>query len=276
MATKEYPPLVMPDNITRTQVTIHSEGFKLDGDLYRPKDLGGDRKAPAVVLSHGWGGSKTTPERYAAKFASAGMVALTFSYAGWFGSEGPARDFLDPMLQLANYRSALDWIEGEPNVDVNRIGAWGTSFGGGIVIYTAAHDDRIKAIFTQVGALAPFGPARAREKAKARATEVARGKDPVGVDTLAPLAGSYHLGRFSTYRPVDFVDRVKVPTSLIDAGNEELFDIKEHSGRAYDVLKRAGVPTEYEIVPGIDHYGIYFEGFDRGSEAALAWFKKYL
>lgn len=47
----------------------------------------GDRVVHALVLAHGWGGSKLTAERYAALFASSGMIALTFTQPTWFDSD---------------------------------------------------------------------------------------------------------------------------------------------------------------------------------------------
>lgn len=62
----EYPVLVMPETVERTTVKIWSNGVALDAYLYRPKGLAEEQRLPAVVLSHGWGGSKSTGERYAA------------------------------------------------------------------------------------------------------------------------------------------------------------------------------------------------------------------
>ena len=83
----------MPSTVERTTVTIWSNGVALDGDIYRPRKLDAGRRAAAVVLSHGWGGDKSTGERYAAKFAAAGMVSLCFSHSGWgcVGQPGAAR-----------------------------------------------------------------------------------------------------------------------------------------------------------------------------------------
>jgi uncharacterized protein len=64
---------------------------------------------------------------------------------------------------------------------------------------------------------------------------------------------------------------------MIDAGNEELFDVRENSGKAFEILKsQENIPLSYKVVEGIDHYGIYFSGFEEGSEAALDWFTRYL
>ena len=53
----EYPALVMPETVERKTVKIWSNGVALDADLYRLKGLAEEQRVPAVVLSHGWGGS---------------------------------------------------------------------------------------------------------------------------------------------------------------------------------------------------------------------------
>ncbi|MGJ7512533.1 alpha/beta hydrolase [Variovorax sp. GT1P44] len=298
----EYPALVMPETVERTTVTIWSNGVPLDADLYRPKGIAGDRRIPAVVLSHGWGGSKSTGERHAAKFAAAGMMSLCFSYSGWSfsgsqvvlageapaldeGNEGFARvrvirEVIDPVEWLQNYRSAVDFIEGEPHVDTDRIGAWGTSFGGGIALHHAANDPRIKVLAVQVASLASVlkGPLAAH--ARQRAIDMARGtiaSVPQGIDAYPPLAGTPHLARFLQYNAIEEVRKLRVPTLILDAGNEDLFDIRHNGGKAHEILKQtATAPVDYRIIDGIDHYGIYFDGYDESSDAALAWFDRYL
>jgi acetyl esterase/lipase len=299
----QYPPLVMPATVERMHVTIWSDGVALDGDLYRPKDFDQRQHAPAVVLCHGWGGTKLSAERYAAQFAAAGIVSLCFSHSGWGASgsrvvlagESPAldenneavapvrfiRELVDPVEWRQNFRAAIDYIEGEPGVDPQRIGAWGTSYGGGIAMHTAATDARVKALAVQVAYLSGVqGPMLAR--CKQRAIDIARGTIaavPQGIDTAfyPRLAGTPHLARFLQHDTIAEVHKLQVPTLMLDAGDEELFDIRESSGKAYAMLQAQGrVPVRYEVIPGIDHYGIYFDGFAQGSAAALDWFATHL
>jgi dienelactone hydrolase len=299
----QYPQLVMPPTVERTNVMIWSNGVALDGDLYRPSGLGAGQGAAAVVLSHGWGGDKSTGERYAAKFAAAGIVSLCFSHSGW-GASGSRvllvgdrpeldekneavakvrfiRELVDPVEWRQNFRAAIDYVEGEPGVGPGRIGAWGTSYGGGIAMHSAANDERIKALAVQVAFLAGVkGPMAAH--CKQRAIDIARGKIapiPQGIDgDIYPrLAGTPHLARFLQHNTIDEVGKLRVPTLMLDAGNEDLFDIRDHSGKAYEALKtQTRVPVRYKVIDGIDHYGIYFKGFDEGSEAALDWFATHL
>ena len=300
MAEKTYPALVMPDDVDRTAVTVWANGIALDADVYRPATITGGSELPAVVLCHGWGGSKLTAERYAALFASAGMITLTFTQPSWFGSGSPLqqvgdlaerfeenegvarvrviRELVDPFVWTAGVRAALDYIEGEPSVDTDRIGLWATSFGGGIAVQQAAHDRRVKALVVQVAAIAPLaGPVR--DLARQRAIDTARGNAPAvpqGVDAWPGMVGTPFLAHLVHYDPMSQVDRLRMPTLIIDAGDEELFPTVDNGQAASEILRDNGTVVEYQVIPGIDHYGIYFDGYEPGSRAALAWWGEHL
>jgi dienelactone hydrolase len=277
-ARPEYPALVLPATVTRAPVTIWSNGVALDGDLYRPRELG-ERPAPGVVLTHGWGGSKSTGERYGAKLAEAGMIALCFTHAGWEGSGGSERELVDPLVWIQSYRSAVDYLEGEPGVDPGRLGAWGTSYGGGIAMYNAAHDRRIKALAVQVAMVSSFlGPGGAAH-ARQRAIDLARGKigpAVAGLDPVGSLAGSLHVAHALQYDVIESLDGLAVPTLMMDAENETFFRLEDNCQRVRAILEQKNVPVSYRVIRGIDHYGIYFGGFEEGSAAALDWFRRYL
>lgn len=292
------------------EVDVWSDGTRMSGTVWKPKDLDTDEKLPALVLCHGWGGVRShLNSTYAIKFASNGYVVLTFDYRGWGdsdskmilqgeqperGEDGMAtvnvhlvREIVSPFDQLEDINNAIDFIEGEPNVDTERIGLWGTSFGGGLVVWTAAHDDRVKAVVSQVGAMDALGSATelvaSEDALKAiheREIKRARGElgpSPEGEFTVEGLRGSPFVEEFAKFRPVEYVDDIDVPILLIDAENEELFDITEHSGKVYEKLKdRLKEKVKYHIEPGIMHYGIYRERYMQGVEMALEWFNEHL
>ncbi|MGW6426709.1 alpha/beta hydrolase [Nocardia sp. NPDC055053] len=300
MAEPKYPPLEMPEGLARETVTIWSNGIALDADIYRPVNLAPDAQVPGVVLGHGWGGGKTTAERYAALFAAAGMITLTFTHSSWFGSGsplqlvGPApelddnneatarvrfiRDLIDPWAWTQNVRAALDYLEGEPNLDRSRIGLWGTSFGGGIAIHVAANDPRVKVLVVQVPAIA-LSKTSAWELAQHRAIATARGDFaaiPQGVDQFPDSDGTPYLAALARFDPSTQLDRLTMPTLIIDAGEEELYPTADNGKNAAAVLEANEVPVAYHVVPAISHYGIYFDGFEFGSRTALDWFDRHL
>ena len=290
-----------PPNVEMSEVVIWSDGYRLDGDVFLPKGLAAGEKLPAILLSHGWGGTKTSSRRTAAKFAAEGYVALGFSYRTWGKSEGPMiladgmpelgesneatvkvkfiREVVDPLAWASDFQHALDFLVGEPHVDPERIGIWGTSYGGGMVIWNAAHDDRAKAVVSQVGGMGVAWPEMAAVAAK-RQTDIARGDMepiPQAIDKTGELRGTPNFAHMIRYDAVAVAHRVKVPTLLIDAENEELFDRRDHGGRIFEILRTHGTaPVRYEVMEGIGHYGVYREGFDRSTDLALEWFDLHL
>ena len=290
-----------PPNVEMREVVIWSDGYRLDGDVFLPKGLDEGEKLPAILLSHGWGGTKTSSRRTAAKFAAAGYVALGFSYRTWGRSEGPmilvdgmpqlgesneatvkvrfVREVVDPLAWASDFQHALDFLVGEPHVDPDKIGIWGTSYGGGMVIWNAAHDDRAKAVVSQVGGMGVAWPEMEAVAAK-RQTDIARGDMepiPQAIDKTGELRGTPNFAHMIRYDAVEVAHRVDVPTLLIDAENEELFDRRDHGGRVFEILRAQGsVPVRHVVMPGISHYGVYREGFEESTDLALEWFDLHL
>lgn len=157
-------------------VYLWSDGTRLAGNVLYPKGHTASEKLPALVLCHGWGGMKAHLNgRIAPSFAKAGYVVFTFDYRGWGESNSrlvirgdmpkpdadgnvsvdalAVQQLVDPLDQQEDIDAAITFIEGEPGVDPNRIGIWGSSFGGGHVIWRAAHDSRVKCVLAQVGSM---------------------------------------------------------------------------------------------------------------------------
>ena len=135
----------------RRTVKFYSEGIRLEGDLYLPSDLKAGDGRPGIVLCHGFTGLRELIlSDYAKVFADAGFVAFTFDYRGFGGSEGEKWRLI-PLEQIDDIRNAISFLEAQPQVDPERIGLWGTSFGGANAPYAAAVDSRVKAVVGQVG-----------------------------------------------------------------------------------------------------------------------------
>ena len=90
--------------------------------------------------------------RNAAAFAADGFIVLAFDYRGWGESDGKLvveadmpdphangevtvraqeiRTVVNPIDQTLDIRRAFDYIEGEPAVNISRLGYWGSSYSG--------------------------------------------------------------------------------------------------------------------------------------------------
>jgi dienelactone hydrolase len=120
--------------------------------LFLPDQVRSAARVPAVTMGHGFGAVKEMYlEPFARRFAAAGMAALVFDYRGFGASGGEPRQRVLPLYQMEDYRNALTWLSLQPEIDVDRLGIWGTSFSGAHVIQVAAHDPRVKAVVSQVG-----------------------------------------------------------------------------------------------------------------------------
>src|SRR3990167_8349182 len=130
---------------------FYSDGNKIAATLFIPDDLNESEKRPGIVLCHGFTCIKELilPD-YARRFAAAGYVALAFDYRGFGDSEGE-RGRLIPSAQVADIRNSITFLETLDEVDPERIGLWGTSYGAANVIQVAGIDPRPKCIVAQVG-----------------------------------------------------------------------------------------------------------------------------
>ena len=124
--------------MNRTPVSFYSEGLKLVGDLYSPTDVQPDMPRAGIVLCHGYTGVKDLylPDN-ARVLVDAGYVVLTFDYKGWGESEGP-RTRLAPYSRVADVQAALTYLGAQDQVDADRLGIYGTSYGGATVVWTGA------------------------------------------------------------------------------------------------------------------------------------------
>jgi len=78
------------DDVSHKEITIWSQGVRLAGDIYAPKNVPPGTKLPGILLVHGWAGKKDHLKRnYAPQFAKLGFVVLAFDYKGWGQSDGP-------------------------------------------------------------------------------------------------------------------------------------------------------------------------------------------
>jgi ABC-2 type transport system ATP-binding protein len=83
------PPAAAADDVRTEEARVPSgrgvDAVELDTTLYLPD---GDDPAPAVVLAHGFGGSKNSVADDARDLAARGYVVLTYSARGFGASTG--------------------------------------------------------------------------------------------------------------------------------------------------------------------------------------------
>ncbi len=289
------------DAVESRKVHIYSEGTRIQADVYRLKSPS-EKTRPAIIMAHGWGGTAALLRTQAMDFANAGYFVIAFDYRGWGNSDSrivatnaaaqtqaggtysvevkPIREVIDPIDQLQDYLNVIHWAMGEAMVDKARVGLWGTSFSGGLVVAAAARDPRVKAIVSQVGYFGT-GVERLPEEQLARSREEGSKRARGELAYPAPrarevgnLSGGPIREKFLLYDAVEDAAKAKHCAMLfIAAEKEELFDNKDHPEAAF---KRAAEPKKYVVIPGIAHYGIYSQAREAASELAVNWFNHHL
>ncbi|ALO45942.1 alpha/beta hydrolase [Pseudohongiella spirulinae] len=287
----------VPDNVQVRSADIWSEGTRLTATVYSPTSASAADRLPTILMAHGWGGVAAQLRRDAISFAQHGYLVVTFDYRGWGESDGriiateklpgehegsftvqvrEIREIVDPVDMLADWENAMHWLQAEPQVDTDRIGVWGSSQSGGYVVEMAARDQRIKAVHSQVSSLSGRSIGETVQ-AYNEATLRARGElsyPQAGATVVGNLRGAPIANRFANYSPVDRMHEIEgTPIQFVLAGEEELFDNRDHGILAHD---RYEGPKNLVVIPGISHYGIYREAWRQAHDLALAWFDRHL
>ena len=288
-----------PDDVEFRRAAIVSEGTRMAAEVFTPKGLASS-KLPCILMAHGWGGTAAGLRRDAVVLARAGYFVTAFDYRGWGASESrviltqpaPAgrgkftaevqevREVVDPIDFGADWLNAIHWIAGETQCDVARLGLWGSSFSGGLVVWAAARDSRVKALHSQVGSLdSRFVVATEAERQKTYEESTRRARGETGypaprAKVIGNLIGAPIRSRFASYAPVEDVHLApQCAMQFVIAGKEELFDNKDHAVKAYE---RARGPKRLITIPDITHYGIYTQAREQAQKLAVEWFDQHL
>ena len=156
-----------------------------------PKDIAPGERRPAILACHGHGNGKddvcgidhgerrrasTTAELnypYARELALRGYVVMAPDWRGFgersFGGDSPGKDscgklFIKGMLLGVNLltlniwdaKCAITYLQSRPDVDPERLGCVGLSYGGTITLFTTALEERIRCAVVS-GYLNAFG-----------------------------------------------------------------------------------------------------------------------
>lgn len=116
--------------------------------------LAGPGGRPCVVMGHGFGATKDAGlEPFAERFAAAGLDVVIFDYRGYGTSDGDLRQNVQHLRHREDYHSAVAAARALEGVDPDRIIVWGSSYSGGHVIAVAAQDPRIAGVISQGAAM---------------------------------------------------------------------------------------------------------------------------
>lgn len=131
------------------EVRFPSGGVHCAGDLYLPDDINQVGPVPGLVCGESGAKVKEMVAGPAKYLVQAGLAVLAIDYRSFGASDGEPRGQLFPEQQVDDFRSGISYLQSRSEVDTDRIGLWGNSIAGSVVIQTAIFDQRVKCVVAQ-------------------------------------------------------------------------------------------------------------------------------
>jgi uncharacterized protein len=290
---------------TKKDIQFSAGEIILRGWLYAPKHYS---NAPCVVMAHGFSALKEhCLDKFAVRFAEQGMCALVYDNRNFGDSDGLPRQEVDPHAQIQDMKNAVTFVRELEGIDPQKIGLWGTSFSGGVVLMVAGTDKRVACAVAQVPFISGHHKAlRANKpeqlekmKRKYEADRLARsaGSPPAMVQVVTddpekpaimklPSAYSFFTGVASwknevtlkslensgDFEPIAVIKQISPMPILFIVADNDTVNATDMTLQAY---AEAHEPKKLVMIKG-DHFAPYDEQFDICVNAAGAWFATHL
>ncbi|MEV5949679.1 alpha/beta fold hydrolase [Streptomyces sp. NPDC051993] len=273
--------------VHREDQVLDMPGAKIDTSFFTAGS--GHDKRPAVLIGHGFGGSKNEVKGQAEQLARDGYAVMTWSARG-FGSSTGQIGLNDPQFEVKDVSRLIDWLAKRPEVKLDapgdpRVGVTGVSYGGAISLLAAGYDKRVDAIapeMTYWNLSDVFFPNGVYKKLWAGIfVSTAGGCKAFDPQLCAMYERVASAGQpdeaaerlLSAKSPSAVGDRIKVPALIMQGQTDSLFPL----GQA-DAMERRiaanGAPVSVDWIAG-GH-----DGGDRETGRAQArvtqWFDRYL
>ena len=293
--------LCAPAAFARDGEIVSFDGTRIELSYFPAEGLAAGGKAPTVLFGPGWSSGRTTDENSETAVTAgaigvgplrrAGYNVLTWDPRG-FGNSGGTVTVDSPENERRDVQSLLDYVAGQPESLLDkagdpRAGMTGASYGGGIQLVTAAFDSRLDAIVPDI-AWHSLGTSLYKDRTIKEGwssilygTGRIRGRLDPHIDsaftegaTTGQLSDE-NYNWFLSRGPGDLVDRIRIPTFLIQGTVDTLFTLDEATTN-YGIL-RSHVPVKMLWFCGGHGSCLTNPGDTAKIESrTLAWLARYL
>jgi len=262
------------------RVSFVSDGLRLSGVLHIPDERARPDRRSGFLVLHGFGSNKDSGVSVAVAklLADFGYVALRFDFRGCGESEGP-RGRVICREQVEDTRHALSFLATRPEVDPERIGVIGNSFGAAVAVYAAGIDHRVAACISCGG----WGDGEKKFRKQHESPEAwkrfsdmmeegRRLRDRTGKSLMVSrfdivpipsgLRGNLSAGSIMEF-PFEVVESMYTFTANDVVGQiaprpllllHPARDSVTPTEQSIDLFLRAGQPTDLHLVADVDHF----------------------
>ena len=281
------------------EITFISDGLELAGNLHLPDGYVPGEKLPAFIVLHGFIGSKDNShaEIMARMLTDWGYASLRFDFRGCGKSEGQ-RGYVLCHDQVADAKNALNWLLQRPEIDPDRVGLIGHSFGAAVACYAGATDQRFAAIVSSCGwghgerKFRGQHPGEAWDKFTAMLADARAEKERTGTAPVVPrfdvVPMAEHLRKnlspqalmevsadtaqsMYEFKAEEVIHWVSPRPILFLHGADDTVTPTEQSIRLWE---RAGPPKDLFLITGTDHFPLAGAG-SRTRDIVKGWLDQH-
>src|SRR4051812_12775609 len=261
----------VPGASARDATVTSFDGTQIAVHFFPAAGLAAGARAPTVLFGPGWGSGGETDDESATDTGTgivgvgplrhAGYNVVTWDPRG-FGSSGGTVEVDSPGFEGRDAQAIIDFVARQPDAQLDapgdpRLGMSGGSYGGGIQLVTAAIDRRVDVIVPDIAWHSLVSAQYKQQTVKsgwgsllyALGVEGSHNHlDPTlpQAFTDGPALGSFaqsQVAFFGSRGPADLLDRIHVPTFLMEGTVDTLFPLQE-SVDNWPALRRNGIPLK--------------------------------
>jgi dipeptidyl aminopeptidase/acylaminoacyl peptidase len=267
LAVDQIGQLVMPQRVTFTAV----DGMTIPAQLFKPRDLKDGERRPAVLFFHGgsrrqmllaWHYVSYYHNTYAMNqfLASRGYIVLSVNYRSGTGYGLNFREALNygatGASEFNDVLGAALYLKERPDVDPQRIGIYGGSYGGYLTAHALARASDLFAAGVDIHGVHDWN---------------------VGIRTFMP---NYNpdpeiARRNFASSPLNFVKGWRAPVLLVHGDDDRNVSFAETVTLA-EALRKQGVTFEQLVIPDEIHGFLRYDSWLRVFHAASDFFDRYL
>jgi dipeptidyl aminopeptidase/acylaminoacyl peptidase len=270
---KNFLPSDFPQQlVTPKQVVFKSpDGLTIHGQLFEKE--GGPSKKPAIVFVHGgpqrqmllgWHYGDYYSNTYAVNqyLADLGFVvlAVNFRLGIGYGYEfhKPARTYWQGAEEYLDVKAAGEFLAVLEQVDSNRIGIYGGSYGGYLTAMALAKDSDLFSVGVDIHGVHELS---------------SRLEMPDGFEKAPDFEKAQRTAFFSS--PLAYLDTWTSPVLFIHGDDDRNVQVSQTT----DLIRRfeeRKLPFEYLIIPDDSHHWMRFSNLVKVNQATADFLKKHL